>query len=253
MLDDFPGILSAASQSDLWSWVTFFSPNIESVVVPSSLSVSLLWVENVCLNEAFTRFGSPDCSTLARLCVWEAPRWTKGPLNAAEATASLVWSKERGWSWSAQTASDVSEIGLEGTGAWNLVSECLSEVLRHPVQLQAKSLSPPLLPSCDSQGRGFFAVSVSKDMFTKIEIEFIASRLGSALSVKKLLVVPACACRQNCLTAWLFRALKSYGYYHKLLQTVLKSAYNRLDFMHSQGSPCSSVICKRNLLPSCVL
>lgn len=183
-MDDFPGTISVASQSR----TTLFCPTTDPIAAPPSFCVSPLWVENVCLNEALTRFGRPDCSTLARLCVWEEPRWTDDPLNAAVATASLVWSKERGWSWSAQTSSEVSEFGLVGTGVWNLVAELLSgaEVLWHPVQLRAKSLSLPLnwlLPSYDSQGRGFLTVNENEDR-SRHEGELLVSWRNSSPKMK---------------------------------------------------------------------
>lgn len=169
-VDDFPGILSTASQSELQSLTALFFPTTDGIIAPSSFSLSLLCAEDVCLKEVLMRFGRLDCNTLAMLCVWEEPCWNDGPLNAAVATASFVWSKDRGWSWSPETASEAVDTGLVGPGPWNLVFDwlqgsCLSGVFRHPVHRLGESLSYPLhwlLPSRDSQGRGFLAVNESE-------------------------------------------------------------------------------------------
>lgn len=67
----------------------------------------LLRSGKVCSDELFVRLGSLDWSTMARFCTSEELPLAGGPLNAAVATASLVLSKQRGWSWSTH----VTDVG----------------------------------------------------------------------------------------------------------------------------------------------
>lgn len=139
MLDDFPGILPAAPQFELFSWKAAFCPTVSD-------TPSLLFSEYICLEWELLRFGKPHCRILARLYVWEELGWTGVPLNEAAATASRVWSKESGWSWTAHMAFEVSETSLVGA--------------KHPAILLIKTLSFCWLPSfCESQVRGFLTVN----------------------------------------------------------------------------------------------
>lgn len=74
-----------------------------------------LWSGKAGFDELFVRLGSLDWSTMARFCASEEPPIATGLRHAAVATASLVLSKERGWSWS-------TDRDNEGAEAWSVES-----------------------------------------------------------------------------------------------------------------------------------
>lgn len=141
-----------------------------ATVFPLALTKPLLWDTLDCLDDE-PRFGRLVWSTLTMFCVCEEPSWFKGPRNAAVATASLVLSNERGWSWSSQTG--------WGVWSWHRVSGRLegrgpSKVLWYPVQSLEQSPSlpvHPLLLACASQIGGSFAENKRKDAQTRTRTE----------------------------------------------------------------------------------
>lgn len=166
---------------------------VGATVFPLTLTTPLLRDKLDCLDDEL-RFGRLVWSTLTMLCVCEEPSWFKGPRNAAVATASLVQSKERGWSWSSQTGGGVWSWhrvsgGLEGRG--------LSKMLWYPVHSPEQSPSlpvDPLLLACALQKGGTFAenkrkdeqrdqrslIVVLKEEFTKVEYK-ISGRIQEPL------------------------------------------------------------------------
>lgn len=154
----------AAAQLELFSWIALCSvPTKEPLVCFSFLSGLQFLNSAICCEWNLLRLGRPDCSILARFCVWEELWCRTGPLNAAAATASRVWSKESGWSWTELA----SETALVGTRLGSLVSEKLqvaavAKERKHPGESLAASLSPLLfwLPSLYSAlSRGFLPMN----------------------------------------------------------------------------------------------
>ena len=83
------------------------------------------------------RFGKPECSAWVRFCVvCEAPDWVTRPRNPATATARRVLLNDRGRSWSTQTGSECSTIGLSLASGWLLpclLAKSLSTALTEPL------------------------------------------------------------------------------------------------------------------------